>query len=75
MAGTGSVAESPQALERQIEVIERELEREGPVERRRLAQLVGARYWGPGQFGLALQEALREGRARRAGRRIAPAQR
>jgi MFS family permease len=75
MAGTGAVAASPQALERQIEVIERELERQGPVERRRLAQLVGARYWGPGQFGLALGEALREGRARRAGRRIAPAQR
>jgi MFS family permease len=76
MAGTGRIAENPQALERQIEVIEQALERQGPIERRRLAQLVGARYWGPGRFRLALEEALREGRARRlSGGVIAPAQR
>ncbi len=76
MAGTGPVAENPLALERQIQVIEQALERQGPVPRRRLAQLVGARYWGPGRFGLALQEALREGRAqRRSGGVIAPVRR
>jgi MFS family permease len=76
MAGTGPVAENPLALERQIQVIEQALERQGPVRRRRLAELVGARYWGPGRFGLALQEALREGRAQRlSGGVIAPVKR
>jgi MFS family permease len=76
MAGTGTIAENPAALERQIEVIERTLDHEGPVQRRRLAELVGARYWGPGRFSLALQEAVREGRARRlSGGVIAPVQR
>jgi MFS family permease len=76
MAGTGPIAESPSALESQIERIEQALEHEGPVDRRRLAQIVGARYWGPGRFGLALQEALREGRARRLSRNtIAPVER
>jgi MFS family permease len=76
MAGTGPIAENPRALERQIEVIEQALEQQGPVDRRRLAQLVGARYWGPGRFRLALQEALREGRAQRlSGGVIAPVQR
>jgi MFS family permease len=76
MAGTGPIAESPSALESQIERIEQALEHEGPVDRRRLAQIVGARYWGPGRFGLALQEALREGRARRISRNtIAPVER
>jgi MFS family permease len=76
MAGTGPIAEDPLALERQIEVIEQALEQQGPIERGRLAQLVGARYWGPGRFRLALQEALREGRVRRlSGGVIAPMQR
>jgi len=76
MAGTGPIAENPLALERQIEVIEQALEQQGPIERSRLAQLVGARYWGPGRFRLALQEALREGRAQRlSGGVIAPVQR
>ena len=44
------------------------------MERRRLARLVGARYWGPGRFADALREAMREGRAQRTGRTvIAPA--
>ncbi len=76
MAGTGPVGDDPQALERQIAVIERTVEHQGPVNRRRLARLVNARYWGPGRFRLALQEALREGRVRRlSGGVIAPAQR
>jgi MFS family permease len=77
MAGTWS-APDPAAgtLEPQIEAIEQTLARTGPTERRRLAQLVGARYWGPGRFRLALQEALREGRVRRESRNvIAPVER
>ena len=74
MAGTGSVPDTAAALDRQIELIEQTLDEQGPMERRRLALLVGARFWGPGRFGLALQEAMREGRARRASRGvIAPA--
>ena len=72
--GHGPVPDTSAALERQIELIEQTLDEQGPMERRRLARLVGARYWGPGRFGLALQEAMREGRARRATRSvIAPA--
>ena len=59
-------------LERQIEA----LEREGPVDRRRLAQLVGARYLGPCRFRVMVGEALREGWARKlSGGAIAPPQR
>ena len=57
MAGTGSAPDdAAAALEPQIEAIERTLEGAGPTERRQPAQLVGARYWGPGRFRLALQE-------------------
>jgi MFS family permease len=77
MAGTWSTADpAAGTLEPQIEAIEQTLARTGPTERRRLAQLVGARYWGPGRFRLALQEALREGRVRRVSRNvIAPVER
>ena len=76
MAGTGSTPDVMASLEPQIEAIERTLEGTGPTERRHLAQLVGARYWGPGRFRMALQEALREGRVRRESRNvIAPVER
>jgi len=76
MAGTGSTPDVAASLEPQIEAIERTLEGTGPTERRHLAQLVGARYWGPGRFRMALQEALREGRVRRVSRNvIAPVER
>jgi MFS family permease len=77
MAGTWSAPDAAAGmLEPQIEAIERTLAETGPTERRHLAQLVGARYWGPGRFGLALQEALREGRVRRESRNvIAPVER
>jgi MFS family permease len=77
MAGTWSAGDPAAGmLEPQIEAIEQTLARTGPTERRRLAQLVGARYWGPGRFRLALQEALREGRVRRVSRNvIAPIER
>jgi len=76
MAGTGSTPDVADDLEPQIEAIERTLDGTGPTERRHLAQLVGARYWGPGRFRMALQEALREGRVRRVSRNvIAPVER
>ena len=70
MAGTGSTPNVTAGLEPQIEAIERTLDGTGPTERRHLAQLVGARYWGPGRFRAALQEALREGRVRRVSRNV-----
>jgi MFS family permease len=77
MAGTWSDGDAAaDMLEPQIEAIERALSETGPTDRRRLAQLVGARYWGPGRFGLALQEAVREGRVQRVGRNtVAPVER
>jgi MFS family permease len=70
MAGTWSAPDPTAGLEPQIEAIEQTLTKTGPTERRKLAQLVGARYWGPGRFRLALQEALREGRIRRVSRNV-----
>jgi hypothetical protein len=70
MAGTWSAPDIGAGLEPQIEAIERALADSGPTERHRLAQLVGARYWGPGRFRLALQEAVREGRVRRVSRNL-----
>jgi MFS family permease len=57
-----------QELSREIEQIERTLAEHGPTERRELARLVGARYWGPGRFAAALREAVLSGRVRRIGR-------
>jgi Major Facilitator Superfamily len=56
------------ALEREVSAIERALANHGPTERRELARLVGARYWGPGRFSAALREAIESGRARRISR-------
>ncbi len=53
------------ALDTEVDVIARALDEHGPVERRELAQLVGARYWGPGRFGSALDTAVEEQRIRR----------
>jgi MFS family permease len=55
-------------LDREIEAIARALEEHGPTERRELSRLVGARYWGPGRFRVALREAVEEGHARRLSR-------
>jgi MFS family permease len=61
-------------LDREIEIIGRALEESGEVDRRKLARLVGARFWGPGRFSAALREAVAEGAARRIGRsRYGPA--
>jgi hypothetical protein len=55
-------------LDNEIQAIQRALDEHGSVERRELAQLVGARYWGPGVFRAALHEALEEGDIRRVSR-------
>jgi hypothetical protein len=52
-------------LDREIEVIARALDENGPTDRRELARMVGSRYWGPGRFRVALREAVEEGRAQR----------
>ena len=56
-------------LEREVAAIAEVLaEADGPMDRRALANAVGARYWGTGRFSLALSEAARRGQARRVGR-------
>ena len=62
------------AFEREVSAIEHALEGREATERRELAQLVGARFWGPGRFPAALHEAIESGRVRRVSRnRFAPA--
>jgi hypothetical protein len=46
----------------------RALEERGEITRDDLGRAVGARYWGPGRFGVALREAEYEGRIRRVSR-------
>jgi MFS family permease len=58
----------PVGFEREIAAIERVLAENGTVDRRRLAGLVGARFWGPGRYAGALRAAVASGRARRVGR-------
>jgi MFS family permease len=55
-------------FDREVSVIERTLADRGPVDRRELARLVGARFWGPGRFAGALRAAVEGGRARRVSR-------
>ena len=40
----------------------------GELDRRQLAERVGARYWGPGRFRAALRGAISDGVVRRTGR-------
>jgi hypothetical protein len=65
----------PVGFEREVEAISRAVEDRGEaVERQELARLVGARFWGPGRFGAALQAAVRMGRVSRVARnRYGPA--
>ena len=53
-----SAAVPPAQLDHEISAIERAIDEEGPLQRRRLAELVGARFWGPGVFSRALREAV-----------------
>ncbi len=63
-------------LDREIAAISQALDEHGPTERRDLARLVGARYWGPGRFRAALRDAVEEGYARRVARStFAPSER
>ncbi|MFD0899323.1 MFS transporter [Actinomadura sediminis] len=66
MLGTASrwSSDGETALDREVTAIARALGEHGPMDRRRLAELVGARYWGPGRFRAALREAVHEGLAR-----------
>lgn len=63
-----SMALPPLSLEHEIEIIERALAEHGRTDRRRLAELVGARFWGPGVFRQALREAVVVGAVERVGR-------
>ena len=55
-------------LAREVDRIVGELERAGELPARELAARVGARRWGPGQFGRALKAALTNGAVVRSGR-------
>jgi MFS family permease len=70
MVGTASrwAPTAEHDLDREIEAIVRALRDHGATDRDRLAELVGARYWGPGRFREALAEAVDEGRVRRLSR-------
>jgi MFS family permease len=78
MLGTSlRTREAPETtLDREVDLIARAIESNGPTDRRNLARQVGARHWGPGRFHGALAEAVAEGRVRRVGRSTyAPAER
>ena len=66
-AGTSSrhAATSELELEREIEALARALDEYGKMRRRALRRMLGAKAWGPGRFGRALREAVRDGRATR----------
>jgi MFS family permease len=70
MLGTSlrSRQSSETTLDREVDLIARTIEANGSTDRRTLARLVGARHWGPGRFGGALEEAVAEGRILRTGR-------
>jgi MFS family permease len=64
------------AFDREVAAIERTLAERGPTDRRELARLVGARFWGPGRFAGALRTAVAGGQARRVARnRFGPPER
>jgi len=66
--GASRLVASGGVLASQIWTIEKALDEHGATERRDLAQMVGARYWGPGVFREALREAIAEGTVRRTSR-------
>jgi MFS family permease len=71
----GAYADNPAWLDHEIETIARALAEHGELSRDELAQLIGARHWGPGRFRTALREAIAEGAARQVGpNRLAPPQ-
>jgi MFS family permease len=66
-AGTASryAATADEDLDREIEEIVHTLDKQGRTNRDELAELVGARAWGPGRFRTALRVAVTDGRATR----------
>jgi MFS family permease len=59
----------PVGFEREVEAIASVLaSRDAPTDRRELARLVGARFWGPGRYPAALRAAVASGRVRRVSR-------
>ena len=59
---------NPDWLDHEIGIIDRALQESGELDRRQLAERVGARYWGPGRFRAALRGAISDGVVRRTGR-------
>jgi len=59
---------SDEALARELDMLERAVREQGVLQRRVLGNLVGCRYWGPGRFGRALREGVRQGRLSRPSR-------
>ncbi len=59
---------NPDWVDHEVSIIDRVLQEQGELDRRELAERVGARYWGPGRFRAALREAVSDGVARRVGR-------
>ncbi|WP_273845270.1 hypothetical protein [Rubrobacter calidifluminis] len=57
-------------VSREVEQIARAVADVGITDQKTLAELVGARYWGPGRFKRAVNEALKQGRIRRVRRGV-----
>lgn len=66
---TPPVDEPETALDREIEILYGAVHEYGQVNIDTLYSMVGARYWGPGEFRRAMREAIAEGRLERIGRR------
>jgi hypothetical protein len=62
-------------LEEWVDVLRRALEENGELGRKALANIAGARYWGPGAYSRALRAGVADGSFRKSGRnRFAPAE-
>ncbi|MFL5826292.1 MAG: MFS transporter [Thermoleophilaceae bacterium] len=70
MPGTSSYSDDDPWIEREKEMIAEATSDTEPAHWRQIAQVVGARYWGPGRFRQALREAKREGLIREVGRGV-----
>jgi MFS family permease len=58
----------PAELQHEVEALGRAVDEGGQISRDELYRTAGARRWGPGRFGRALDEAVATGRIRRSGR-------
>jgi MFS family permease len=64
-AATRRAASSDENLDSEVDAIGRALAEHGPADRDQLARRVGAKRWGPCRFGVALRQAVVEGRVKR----------